>query len=155
MKKFTIFDQGQENLALGVQATCSGQAAKDCGAENVVDGDIMSTRWMAPDQKETQWLTLDLGQGKTFNHVRMYWGVTYAASYEIETSQDGEQWEMVYQDRYSEGGKINLLLDRPCEARYVRLKVKESSNPSDAKTVLYALELYQRDMHQLAQRALN
>ena len=154
MKKFTIFDQGQENLALGVQATCSGQAAKDCGAENVVDGDIMSTRWMAPDQKETQWLTLDLGQGKTFNHVRMYWGVTYAASYEIETSQDGEQWEMVYQDRYSEGGKINLLLDRPCEARYVRLKVKESSNPSDAKTVLYALELYQRDMHQLAQRAL-
>ena len=155
MKGFTIFDQQQENLARGAAATCSGQAAKDCGAENVVDGDIMSTRWMAPEEKGTQWLLLDLGQNKTFNHIRMYWGVTYAASYEIEASQDGEQWEEVYQDRYSEGGKLNLLLNHSCEARYVRLKVKESSNPSDAKTVLYALELYQRDMHQLAQRALD
>lgn len=155
MRKFTLFDEQRENLACGAQASCSGQAAKDCGAENVVDGDIMSTRWMAPEQKETQWLTLDLGQVKTFNHVRMYWGVTYAASYEIEISLDGEQWEMIYQDRYSEGGKLNLLLDSSHEARYVRLKVKESSNPFDAKTVLYALELYHRDMKELAQRALD
>lgn len=119
----------------------------------MVDGDIMSTRWMTPEQKQEQWIQLDLGESKEFNHVRMYWGVTYAASYVLECSQDGERWCVVSEDRYSQGGKQNLLLKRIYNARYVRLWVKESSNPSDAKTVLYALELYLQDMDQIANRA--
>jgi hypothetical protein len=153
MGKNNIFDKESVNLAANAAASCSAQCQADCGADKAVDGDIMSTRWMTPDEKREQWIQLDLGESKAFNHVRMYWGAIYASAYVLECSQDGEQWSVILDDRYSQGGKQNLLLSKVYHARYVRLWVKESSNTADAKMVLYALELYLRDMERIANRA--
>lgn len=153
MKKTELYEKDAANLAANAAASCSAQCQDDCGANNVVDGDIMSTRWMTPEEAAPQWLQLDLGELRRFNHIRMYWGVTYAAAYEIEGSQDGEHWTLIHKDRYSQGGKQNLLLEQEQCVRYVRLWVRESSNPSDAKTVLYAIELYDSNQEQLAAKA--
>ena len=69
MGKNNIFDKESVNLAANAAASCSAQCQADCGADKAVDGDIMSTRWMTPDEKREQWIQLDLGESRSEEHT--------------------------------------------------------------------------------------
>ena len=61
-------DPDDANLAFGHHAKASSVADADTVADNVTDGDAVTTRWCAmPGWKETPWLEIDLGAPTEFN----------------------------------------------------------------------------------------
>lgn len=109
------------NVALGKPATASSFQPSygdcPCPAANAVDGDP-NTRW-ASDWSDPQWLRVDLGGRTAFRHVQLYWETSYARSYTIQTSDDGQNWQTVRTVTDGNGGVDTL--DVSGTGRYVRV----------------------------------
>ncbi|MBQ0825689.1 discoidin domain-containing protein [Streptomyces tagetis] len=109
------------NLALGRPATASSYQASygdcPCTAANAVDGNL-ATRW-ASDWSDPQWLRVDLGTRTTFRHVQLVWETSYARSYTVQTSDDGQNWTTVRTVTGGDGGVDDL--DVTGTGRYVRV----------------------------------
>ena len=109
------------NIALGKPATASSYQAVGTGApyppSNVTDGDD-STRW-ATDWTDPQWVQVDLGQVRSFNHVQLVWESAYGKAYQIQTSNDGTNWTTIYSTTTGDGGIDDLAISG--SGRYVRM----------------------------------
>ncbi|MFG2684089.1 discoidin domain-containing protein [Streptomyces sp. NPDC048392] len=109
------------NLALGKPATASSFQPSygdcPCTAANAVDGNP-NTRW-ASDWSDPQWLRVDLGSRTTFRHVQLYWETSYAKTYTVQTSDDGQNWRTVSTVTDGNGGVDTL--DATGTGRYVRV----------------------------------
>lgn len=66
-------------------------------AERVVDGDS-KTRWSSEWQIDSSWITIDLEINTIINRVHLSWEWLYAKEYEIQISDDRENWLTVYTD---------------------------------------------------------
>jgi hypothetical protein len=109
---------GGTNLALGRSATAS--SFQEWGGHVpglATDGDV-NTRW-ASDWSDPQWLQVDLGQVRTFDHVQLVWESAYASSYQIQVSSDGANWTTVHQTASGDGGVDSVDVD--ATGRYVRM----------------------------------
>lgn len=87
---------------------------------NAVDGDF-NTYWGAEGD---QWIRLDLGEEKTVNSVGIAFirGNERSFKFDIETSVDGENWELKYSGISSgESLELEKVYLRQCTARYVRI----------------------------------
>ncbi|MFD6177046.1 MULTISPECIES: discoidin domain-containing protein [unclassified Isoptericola] len=108
-----------ENLARG--ATATGSTASDAGpAGAAVDGKL-GTAWHS-GTGDDQWLTVDLGSARTFSTVRAVWGEHWARSYQVQTSNDGQDWttqRLVFETGQGESEATGL--STPVTARYVRI----------------------------------
>ena len=87
--------------------------------ENVFDGDI-KTRWSS-NFTDSEWIYADIGEVKIFNVVELNWETAYGKSYQIQISNDTENWTTVYSTQCSDGG-IDLLYLSNQSVRYVMMK---------------------------------
>jgi endoglucanase Acf2 len=82
------------NLSYGRPVYASSQNGNDA-AEYAVDG-LDNTRWQAGNTDENEWLYVDLGKEADIDHVYIHWEAAYAKAYEIQFSNDEENWDTVY-----------------------------------------------------------
>lgn len=107
-------------------ATASGlsPAPPGDGSPNAaVDGDTL-TAWRSASTDRAPALTLDLGVEREFGGLVLDWGRhRHPASYDIETSPDGNGWRTIRAVRGSNGARDPLLLAES-EARFVRIQTR-------------------------------
>ncbi|WP_302626360.1 discoidin domain-containing protein [uncultured Eubacterium sp.] len=82
------------NLSYGRPVYASSQNGND-GAELAVDG-LENTRWQAKSEDTNEWLYVDLGKEADIAHLYIHWEAAYAKAYEIQFSNDEENWKTVY-----------------------------------------------------------
>ena len=87
--------------------------------ENAVDGDSTTVWRTAPMQKAD--LTVDFQRQREFGGITLRWQAGSAArDYDVQLSDDGQNWETVRRVRSGNGGRDDIwLADKEC--RYVRL----------------------------------
>ncbi|MGG5461924.1 discoidin domain-containing protein [Clostridium sp. B9] len=137
------------NIALNKTATSSGNETNSLTPDKVVDGDTESrtSRWSSNHfTSGHQWLTIDLGEVSTFDKVRLFWEAANAKVYEIQISDDNENWTSVHRNESGQGGVETIELAEKQSARYVRVYCEEN-NPAVWSTVsLYEIEIYNGDI---------
>ena len=87
--------------------------------EKAVDGDP-KTRWSSEWQMDPSWITVDLEAKTAISRVCLSWEWSYAREYEIQVSDDGENWKTVYHTNEGRGNEEEILFPA-AEARYVRV----------------------------------
>lgn len=120
-----------ENIALGKNITASSIHVTDSmydeegnlndssvAARNAVDGN-MTSKWVS-NYADDQWLQVDLGVLYEIGRVMIYWANDSGKIYDIQVSEDGQQWNTVYRQL---SGYSSELANIPVyvKARYVRM----------------------------------
>lgn len=84
-----VYDTNFALASNGSSATAStGNAAL------AIDGDE-GTRWESAQTDDETW-TLDMGQARIFNTIKILWEGAYAKEFELTCSADGETWNNLY-----------------------------------------------------------
>ncbi len=68
-----------------------------------------------------QWLSVDLGETVPVNLVILRWGINYGKKYEIQVSDDSNDWRTIFTENNGNGG-IDFIPDLTGQGRYVRFK---------------------------------
>jgi hypothetical protein len=114
-----------ENIALNCKVTASvSDVAYNLLPEYVTDASPES-RWSS-GKTGPQWLMIDLGSVRTASGVTIKWENAYAKKYAIETSTDGNEWNVVYTGE-AKPGETNAQFPT-VPARFVRLNLQEAAN---------------------------
>ena len=87
--------------------------------EKAVDGDP-KTRWSSEWQMDPSWIAVDLEERTTVSRVNLSWEWSYAKEYEIQVSDDEENWKTVYHTDAGSGNEEEIVFS-PVEARHVRV----------------------------------
>ena len=120
-----VKDYGEVNLALGKPATASGAEGGGTSAAKAVDGN-METRWSSRFM-DNEWLAVDLEDCYRLTTVKLYWENAYATSFDIEASDDGEDYHLIKSVTNAKGGVQTIDIrvnDEPVAARFVRILCK-------------------------------
>ena len=80
------------NFAL--QSNGSSATASSGEAESAIDGNE-GTRWESAKTDDETW-TLNMGQARVFNTVKILWEAAYCTEFELSYSNDGENWTSLY-----------------------------------------------------------
>lgn len=132
---------GGTNLALHRPVTESGSENDGyLGAAMAVDGDF-TTRWSSAFE-DPQWIAVDLGARKAFNHVVLRWERAYSTQYVLQSSDDGEHWRTFYDSvtgQTGHGGTERITFDNQV-ARYVRLY--STARATEYGNSLFEFEVY-------------
>jgi len=111
------------NLALHKTATASGTEDEPSkGARYVVDGDL-NTRW-GSRFRDDEWVAVDLGECYLLTTVKLYWEAAYATSFDVQLSDDGEDYRLAKAVTGSTGGVQTLDIRQdgePVPAQFVRI----------------------------------
>ncbi|HRZ67624.1 MAG TPA: discoidin domain-containing protein, partial [Candidatus Omnitrophota bacterium] len=91
---------------------------------NAFDGD-RSTEWLN-DSRSDAWIAIDLKKPKDIGGVQLNWGLNYAKSYDILTSDNGDSWKKVYSTEKGNGSKDLVYLD-VTKARHIKISFRESN----------------------------
>ncbi|MBO7744631.1 discoidin domain-containing protein [Paenibacillus sp. MWE-103] len=99
--------------------------------EYAVDG-TSATRWSSKDTSD-EWIYVDLGSIREVGRVRLNWENAAGRVYDLQVSDDAEQWTTVYREMNGHEG----WMDAPIYAsgRYVRMK-------GISRTTSYGYSLY-------------
>ncbi|MFD3163922.1 glycosyl hydrolase family 18 protein [Herpetosiphon sp. NSE202] len=124
------------NIARGRNATASSTEASSYGASLAVDGNS-STRWSSA-WSNPQWLQVDFGSSYTLSRVILNWEAAYARSYQVQVSNDANNWQTIYSTSSGDGGNDNLSLNGT--GRYLR--VYTTSKATEWGVSLFELEAY-------------
>ena len=125
------------NLALAATATASGVESNAYPPSNAIDGNLGS-RWSSAFV-DPSWIALDLGSPQTFNRVVLRWENAHAIAYEIDVSNDNQNWTSVYTQTASQGGDEDIGFPA-VNARYVRMYGTQRSTQYGYS--LYEFEIY-------------
>ena len=106
------------NLALNQPATSSSNQNDGVGPQYAVDGNL-TTRWSSAFS-DPQWIQVDLGSPQSIGQVLLYWENAYATAYQIQVSNDQQNWTTVYSETNGPGGTENITFP-PVTDRYVRM----------------------------------
>ncbi|MBN1384591.1 MAG: discoidin domain-containing protein, partial [Elusimicrobia bacterium] len=82
------------------------------------DGNI-ETRW-ASASSDPQWIYFDLGIIKQFNLITIQWETAYGKEYEIQISNNAQNWKTVFKENNGDGYKDKIFTGEQ-RARYIRL----------------------------------
>lgn len=125
------------DVARGRRATASSVEGPGYPARNAVDGNP-DTRW-ASEYSDDQWLALDLGRRRALGTVVLRWEYAYAATYEIQVSDDNRAWQTVYTQPDGRGGVEVATVS--ASARLVRVHMTRRATSFGYS--LWALEVYE------------
>ncbi len=96
------------NRALNRPVTASSIESRQTGGnqdghvpENAVDGQTWS-RW-ASQYSEPNWICVDLGCRHAISGARILWERAHAAAYEVQVSDDQEEWATIYTTEECDG----------------------------------------------------
>lgn len=106
-----------QNLALNKTVYVSSVERDSLEGENAVDGN-METRWSSQFQ-DPQYITVDLGDVIDITRIILKWEYSFAIEYEIQVSNDNENWTTLAHVTDGNGGMDVLYLS--ASARYVRM----------------------------------
>lgn len=96
---YTLTDENgdpanQTNLALDCATTESSVETESLPSAYAVDGDI-TTRW-ASQYSDPEWMVIDFGKAVTFGAVAINFEAAYSVEYELQVSDDNENWTTVF-----------------------------------------------------------
>ncbi len=109
----TLLSQGRTATASSVEG--DGDAYP---ASAAVDGDLTGTRW-ASKWSDPQWIRVDLGERRSLSRVVLTWEAAYGKAYEIQGSDNGDDWRTLASVTDGNGGTDELAVSG--SARYVRM----------------------------------
>lgn len=88
-----------KNLALNKSTESSDIEKDNLGANNItsgiVDREKLKNRWSSVYDAEKPWVTINLGRKTKFNEVVIEWERRNVTSYEIQGSNDNEDWTII------------------------------------------------------------
>jgi hypothetical protein len=95
-------------------------------AELVLDEDP-STSWRSGSLADDQWLLVDFLQRREYGGLVIDWVADdYAVAYQVQVSEDGENWRTVYAVSHGNGGR-DYIYTPATESRYLRLLLQKSA----------------------------
>jgi beta-galactosidase len=106
------------NLALNRPATSSGNENAGLGPQYAVDGSL-NTRWSSAFV-DPSWIQIDLGAQQSINEVILYWQNAYGVQYQIQVSNDQQNWTTVYTQTNGQGG-VETLTFPTVVGQYIRM----------------------------------
>jgi hypothetical protein len=116
-----------ENLARRAKATASSSSTigSSFGPLSAID-EIKATRWESAawtnsGGAETQWLQLTWEEPQQCNRVVIRWGETYATSYRLSGSDDGQSWSVLHENPAGKGG-VEEIRFAPRKLRFLRIE---------------------------------
>ena len=108
------------DLAFGRAVVASSTEANNGNlAANINDDDAYS-RWSS-EYSDPQWIAVDLGEIQPIAKVKLSWENAFAKAYQIQVSDDGQNWRSVYQSENGKGGVEEIALPDGTRARWVRM----------------------------------
>ena len=107
-----------QNIALQKTVSVSSTESATHPGNLAVDGD-MTTRW-ASDRSDPQFIVIDLGEKYTIDRVVIFWEAAFSVHYQLQLSNNGQQWDTVATVTNGDGGNDTLTFT-PQLARYVRM----------------------------------
>ncbi|GAB4008370.1 hypothetical protein GCM10029992_64560 [Glycomyces albus] len=108
-----------ELLSLDRPAIASSVESADyTPASAAFDGDP-GTRWSS-EFSDDQWIQVDLGSTHDLTSAELVWEAAYASAYEIQVSDDGQNWTTVHITTDGQGGTETIALD--ASGRHVRMQ---------------------------------
>jgi hypothetical protein len=113
----SVFSHASTNIAAGKDATSSTRETASMDASNAVDGN-MASRW-ASSHQDDNWIAIDLGDVYTLSGVSLHWEAAYARQYQIQVSNDGQNWNTVRTVTNGSGGLESMSIN--ATARHVRM----------------------------------
>ncbi|WHY78401.1 NPCBM/NEW2 domain-containing protein [Neobacillus sp. WH10] len=140
IKQLAVASMKNVNVAAFKNVVASSSETSSLTPENAVDEDLQS-RW-ASGYKNNEWIYVDLGEKYTIDSVTLNWEPAYGRGYEIQVSQDAENWSTVYSTTTGDGG-IDEIQFNPVEARYVRMYGTERATSYGYS--LWEFEVYQAE----------
>ncbi|MCA5003824.1 family 43 glycosylhydrolase [Sphingobacterium bovistauri] len=136
-----------ENIAFGKKVTASSFYSDDFKPSFLVD-DNNGTLWRSKDINSTAWLTVDLDEVQNISTVALQFEYpTYAYQFTIETSIDGQNWELYVDQSKNNRWASPILNHRNTNARYVRVNVINTQHPGLPKG-LWNIKIYQKRINQ-------
>lgn len=96
------------NLSYGRTVYASSQNGNDA-AELAVDGNE-GTRWQAKQSDTNEWMYVDLGKEANIDHIYLHWESAYAKYYEIQFSNDEDNWTTVYTKGKTAGKYVDMAV---------------------------------------------
>ena len=132
--------QADTNVAVGKDVTAS-KIGYNLSPVNAVDGDT-ETRWSSGNSTEA-WIRVDLGYNFILSQVILNWEGAYSKSYQIELSNDDQNWVSVYNTTTGNGGvdTIDISSNTFGAARYIRMKSTSPYN-SNWGISIWEFEVY-------------
>lgn len=156
------YTAASENKAALKVASASLVVHKDDGSENpdrtpdkAVDG-VMETRWASqykeqgglytPEEIESAWFMVDLGEQTTFNQVKIFWEAAKGKDYDLQISDTGAEGSFTtiyeYRSEDTSAQDRNDVLDfDQVSARYVRMQGIQRSITTGGYSI-YEFEVY-------------
>lgn len=140
-----------ENVALNKTGQSSSNETADLNASKAFDGDTSSrsSRWSSNDGNAPHWLYVDLGEARDIKTVRIYWETRKATNYEIQISDDAQNWTPVKTINNRPASTTDTItLDETEHAQYVRLYISAATaeDPDGGVTwntiSVYEMEVY-------------
>lgn len=115
-----------KNLAYNAKATASSVYNDFFKAEYAVD-DNNATLWKPKNCNGEAWLQIDLGKEQKFNQIwTQFEYATFFYQYKIETSSDGETWE-IFADKTSNVDQGSPMIDKgEAKARFIRITITDT-----------------------------
>ena len=110
------------NLALGKPVTASGFENAGTTPANAVDGNLES-RWSSR-HKDEEWIAVNLENCYLLSTVKLYWEAAYATAFDVELSEDGENYHVAKSVTGATGGVQTIDIrenDQPVPAQFVRI----------------------------------
>ena len=114
------------NLAANQPTMASSFQASNLVSTAAVDGNP-ATRWSSAFS-DSEWIQVDLGTVQPFNTVTIVWEAAFGRAYQLQTSNNGSNWETVFSTTTGKGGTEKIGL-KPVNARYVRMQGVKRAMP--------------------------
>ena len=136
----------QKNLAADQKVTASTAYDNSQRADHVVDGNF-GTRWgsqyknMTEAEKDNQWIMVELDDSYDLDTVKIYWEKARADGYKLLTSNDGENFEEVYNyDPKSQSSQTDTIDLEDVHAKFVKIEMSKRSTKYGYS--MFELEVY-------------
>lgn len=114
---FDTLADTQTNIALNKPSASSTNQSTSLTHDLAFDG-LEKTRWSTAFS-DNQWISVDLEGTYLIHRIRLLWQNSHAVEYNIETSHDNENWNVIHEERAGDGGEDIIELNH--SARYVRM----------------------------------
>nr|WP_321453868.1 family 16 glycosylhydrolase [uncultured Carboxylicivirga sp.] len=124
------------NIALNKPAFASSQENASYAAAYCVDGNE-STRW-ASNWNQPEWLYVDLENTYNINQVILKWQYAHASAYEIQISDNAQDWNTIYTETAGNGETDDITLNG--SGRYLRILCNQRN--TEWGFSLFELEVY-------------
>lgn len=141
----------EENVALGRTGDSSSNETADLTADKAFDGDTSTraSRWSSNVGNPPHWLYVDLGEQRDVKTVRIFWETRKATNYEIQISDDAQDWDTVKTLTERPASTTDTItLDDTVQARYVRLYISASdAKDPDSDGTWNSISVYEMEVY--------